>query len=139
MRYKMRIKNKLKICLVLVVIVLMNGCTFLFEVRNPLQVEKEEYEEYLETGLASWYGPGFYGKKTANGEVYTGKEMTAAHRNLPFGSKVKVTRLDNGKSVIVRINDRGPFKKGYVIDLSEAAAKEIGMSKNTEVELRIIK
>jgi len=114
----------------------MNGCSIQLKVGKPVSLKKERY---FERGMASWYGPGFYGKKTANGEVYTGKEMTAAHRSLPFGSKVKVTRVDNGRSVVVRINDRGPFQKGYVIDLSKTAAKKIGLSQSTEVELQIIK
>ena len=78
-------------------------------------------------GKASWYGPGFHGRLTANGERYNQNAMTAAHRNLKFGTKVKVTNLNNGRSVIVRINDRGPFIKGRVIDLSAAAARSLNM------------
>jgi rare lipoprotein A len=81
----------------------------------------------LETGLASWYGPKFHGKRTASGEVFNQEKFTAAHRTLPWGSKVKVTNLDNGKSVEVRINDRGPFGKGRIIDVSRAAATALGM------------
>lgn len=114
----------------------ISGCALQFEVKNPLQVKRERH---VERGLASWYGPGYYGNKTASGETYTGKEMTAAHRTLPFDTHVKVTRLDNNKSIIVRINDRGPFRKGYIIDLSEAAARKIGLKKSTKVELRVIK
>ena len=77
----------------------------------------------VQTGLASWYGPGFQGKMTSSKEIYNMHDMTAAHRNLPFGTYVMVTNLNNGKSVIVRINDRGPFIKGRIIDLSYAAAK----------------
>jgi rare lipoprotein A len=77
--------------------------------------------------VASWYGPGFIGRLTASGERYTAQEMTAAHRVLPFGTLVRVTHLQNGRSVVVRINDRGPFLKGRVIDLSQAAAKRLGM------------
>ena len=79
------------------------------------------------TGVASWYGPGFHGRRTANGEVYDQYELTAAHRTLPLGTRVCVTNLDNGRSVEVRINDRGPFVGGRVIDLSYAAARVIGM------------
>jgi rare lipoprotein A len=78
-------------------------------------------------GLASWYGPGFAGRRTANGEVFDPSQLTAAHKTLPFGTQVKVTNLNNGSSVVVRINDRGPFKPGRVIDLSRAAAERIGM------------
>ena len=76
-------------------------------------------------GVASWYGPGFAGRRTASGERFNPAEYTAAHRTLPFGSKVRVTH--NGRSVVVRINDRGPFHGGRVIDLSQAAAEEIGL------------
>jgi len=76
-------------------------------------------------GVASWYGPGFAGRKTASGERFNPSEYTAAHRTLPFGSRVRVTH--NGRSVVVRINDRGPFHGGRVIDLSQAAAEELGI------------
>jgi rare lipoprotein A len=79
------------------------------------------------TGEASWYGPGFHGRTTANGETFNQEELTAAHRSLPFGTKVRVTNINNGRSVVVRINDRGPFIGGRVIDLSAAAARVIGM------------
>ncbi len=79
------------------------------------------------SGVASWYGPEFSGRLTANGEVYDPGKLTAAHRSLPFGSYVLVRNLDNDSSVVVRINDRGPFAKNRVIDLSEAAARLIGM------------
>ncbi len=81
----------------------------------------------IERGIASWYGPGFHGRPTASGERYDMKALTAAHRTLPFGTRVEVRNLDNGKSVVVRINDRGPFEKNRVIDLSQAAARAIGM------------
>lgn len=84
---------------------------------------------WTEDGLASWYGgrDGFEGKPTASGEIYDSSLLTAAHRELPLGTVVEVTNLDNGKSVRVRINDRGPFVAGRVIDLSRAAAREIGL------------
>ena len=81
----------------------------------------------METGLASWYGPKFHGKLTASGEVFNQEKFTAAHPTLPWGTRVKVTNLDNGKSVDVRINDRGPFKRGRIIDVSRAAARALGM------------
>jgi rare lipoprotein A len=92
---------------------------------------------YTEEGLASWYGRKFHGKKTASGERFNMYKKTAAHRTLPFGTKVKVTNLGNKKSVVVRINDRGPFVKGRIIDLSYAAAKDIGMIKKGVVKVRI--
>lgn len=83
--------------------------------------------DYVEEGMASWYGPGFHGGKTANGEEFDKHELTAAHRTLPLPSIVRVTNLGNGKSAYVRINDRGPFAKGRIIDLSYGAASEIGL------------
>jgi rare lipoprotein A len=81
----------------------------------------------VENGLASWYGPGFHGKLTASGEVFNQEKFTAAHRTLPWGSRVRVTNLANGKSVIVQINDRGPAVKGRIIDVSRAAARALDM------------
>ena len=78
-------------------------------------------------GVASWYGPGFHGKKTTSGTVYDQYGMTAAHQTLPLGSSVRVTNLTNGKSVTVLVNDRGPFAKGRIIDLSYAAAREVDL------------
>jgi len=83
---------------------------------------------FSETGYASWYGGKFQGRTTANGEIFDTNLLTAAHKTLPFNSMVKVVNLENGKEVIVRINDRGPFVKGRIIDLSRAAAVRIGMS-----------
>ena len=77
-------------------------------------------------GGASWYGPGFHGKKTASGQRFNENAMTAAHRTLPFGTVVKVTDQRTGKSIKVTINDRGPFHKGRIIDLSKAAAAQLG-------------
>lgn len=83
--------------------------------------------DYVEEGLASWYGPGFHGGKTANGEVFDKYELTAAHRTLPLPSIVRVTLLSTGKQVVVRVNDRGPFARSRIIDLSRAAADKIGL------------
>ncbi|OQW48461.1 MAG: hypothetical protein A4S09_04590 [Proteobacteria bacterium SG_bin7] len=82
---------------------------------------------YIESGNASWYGKQFHGRQTANGDKYNMFSMTAAHKTLPFNSQVKVVRRDNGNYVIVRINDRGPFIRGRVIDLSYEAAKALGI------------
>ena len=90
-------------------------------------IEPAPYAEEIGTGMASWYGPNFAGRSTANGERFDPQQLTAAHPTLPFGSLVRVTYLDTGRSVVVRINDRGPFAQGRVIDLSEAAAREIGL------------
>ena len=80
-----------------------------------------------QTGIASWYGPGFHGKATASGEIYNQNEFTAAHQTLPLGTRVMVTNLENGSSAEVTINDRGPFAKGRIIDLSYSAAQSIKM------------
>ena len=82
----------------------------------------------VQSGKASWYGPGFHGKLTANGERFNTNDLTAAHRTLPFGTKVRVVNKKTGRSVVVRINDRGPYAHGRVIDLSKASAQAIGIS-----------
>ena len=78
-------------------------------------------------GMASWYGPGFHGKQTASGERFDMNDLTAAHRTLPFGTRVRVRNIENGQEVVVRINDRGPQVRDRVIDLSKAAATALGM------------
>ena len=87
-----------------------------------------EESKPIQTGAASWYGPGFHGKKTANGERFNTHDLTAAHKTLPFGTKVRVTNEQTGQSVVVRINDRGPYAHGRVIDLSKAAAEAVGIA-----------
>jgi len=94
-------------------------------------------EHGVQMGVASWYGPGFHGKATANGEIFDQNELTAAHRSLPLGSRVMVTNLTNGRSVEVRINDRGPYVGGRAIDLSYAAARTIDMIGPGTVPVRI--
>ncbi len=89
------------------------------------------------TGEASWYGERFQGRSTASGEPFDMHDMTAAHRTFDFGTVVRVTRLDNRKSVVVRINDRGPYSGGRIIDLSRAAADEIDMLRDGTAEVRL--
>lgn len=93
------------------------------------------------SGEASWYGPGFYGNRTANGEVFRRGTMTAAHRTLPFGTKVRVTNLWNGRRAVVRINDRGPFIGHRVIDLGHGAAQELGLTSSgvAQVKLEVLR
>jgi rare lipoprotein A len=91
----------------------------------------------METGQASWYGPKFHGKKTASGVIFNQGEFTAAHRNLPLGSRVRVTNLENEKFVEVEINDRGPFVPGRIIDLSRAAARALGMLEDGVTPVRV--
>ncbi|AFY68996.1 rare lipoprotein A [Thalassoporum mexicanum PCC 7367] len=90
-----------------------------------------------DTGMASWYGPGFNGRQSASGEIFNQNALTAAHRTLPFGTKVKVTNVHNGQSVVVRINDRGPFSGGRIIDLSKAAAGAIGLIRSGVAPVKV--
>jgi rare lipoprotein A (peptidoglycan hydrolase) len=117
-----------------------------FKVGNPYEVFgvnyiPQDYDDYEEVGTASWYGDDFHGKLTANGEVYNMGSMTAAHPTLPLPSLVRVTNLRNGKSVIVRVNDRGPFAKNRVIDVSEKAAILLGFRDygTTEVKIELLR
>lgn len=88
-------------------------------------------------GHASWYGPGFVGKKTASGEIFDDSKLTAAHKSLPLGSRAKVTNLSNGREVHVEINDRGPYAGNRIIDLSKAAARALGMIDRGVVRVRV--
>ncbi len=90
-----------------------------------------------QTGMASWYGKKFNGRPTASGEIFDMYKLTAAHKKLPFGTRVRVTNLKNGKSVVVKVNDRGPFVRGRIIDLSYAAAKKIKMINDGVVKVRV--
>ncbi len=98
---------------------------------------KEVSPDFVQVGEASWYGPGFQGRKTANGERFDTYEMTAAHKTLPFNTLIKVTNLHNDISVVVRINDRGPYIRGRIIDLSKAAKEEIQMGGLAQVRLEV--
>lgn len=102
-------------------------------------VLKEPYESpsSASTGIASWYGPGFHGRQTASGERFDQNALTAAHRSLAFGTRVRVTNLSNGRSVVVTINDRGPFVGGRIIDLSKQAAAKIGMVRQGTAKVRV--
>jgi rare lipoprotein A len=99
----------------------------------------------IQLGLASWYGPGFHGEETASGEVFDQREMVAAHRTLPLGSVVRVTNLENGRRVTLRVIDRGPYgrnvRKGTIVDVSRAAARRLGFIKDglTRVRLEVIR
>lgn len=92
---------------------------------------------HSESGMASYYGNEFHGRKTANGERFDQGKLTAAHRTMPFGTRVKVTNTQNGRSVVVRINDRGPFAKGRIIDLSSSAFKSIASINAGVVPVRV--
>ena len=117
--------------LYLISVVALLGLVLLYQVAGP----------YYEVGIASWYGPGFDGNYTANGEIYDMNGISAAHKTLPFGTIVRVVEFSTGKSIIVRINDRGPFIEGRIIDLSKGAARKLGIIDKgiTKVGLRIIR
>ena len=113
-----------------------------YKVGKPYQINgvwyypAEDYD-YDETGIASWYGPQFHGKLTANGEVYDMNDVTAAHRTLPMPSIVRVVNLDNGRSLVVRINDRGPYARGRIIDLSRRSAQLLGFEGKGTARVRV--
>lgn len=113
-----------------------------YKVGNPYQINdvwyypKVDYD-YDETGIASWYGEAFHAKMTANGETFDMNDLTAAHRTLPMPSLVRVTNLDNGRSMVVRINDRGPYAAGRIIDLSRRSAQLLGMDKAGTAKVRV--
>jgi len=87
-----------------------------------------ETGKQLQRGMASWYGPGFHGRRTASGERFNSSEMTAAHRYLPFGTRLRVVNESNGRSVVVRVNDRGPFAHRRIIDLAKGPAQALGLT-----------
>ena len=92
---------------------------------------------WAQSGRVSWYGPGFHGRRTASGEVFNTNDLTMAHRSLPLGSKVRVTNLANGRSVVLRVNDRGPYARGRIADLSHAAAARLDFVDDGVVRARI--
>lgn len=114
----------------------------IYKVGQPYQIEgtwyyPREQPDYDETGIASWYGPTFYGQHTANGETFDANALSAAHRTLPMPVNVRVTNLENGKSLILRVNDRGPFARGRIIDVSEHAAKLLGFYGQGTARVRV--
>src|ERR1700760_2836822 len=113
-----------------------------YKVGQPYQVDNvwyypREQPDYDETGIASWYGPTFYGHHTANGEMYDGSALTAAHKTLPMPVNVRVTNLENGKSLVVRVNDRGPYARGRIIDLSKRAAELLDVVQTGTAKVRV--
>ena len=108
-----------------VVVAALASCALFSDIGGSYAADKSPVK--VVAGAASWYGDKFHGRRTANGERYDMHKLTAAHKTLPFGTKVRVTNRENGKSVVVRINDRGPFVGKRVIDLSRGAAAAVGM------------
>ncbi|WP_456479637.1 septal ring lytic transglycosylase RlpA family protein [Nautilia sp.] len=146
----------MKAAVFFILVLFFGGCTqrYATQVYKAPEVKKDTLRTYsvngnvyypkktvplgwTQRGIASWYGPNFHGKYTSNGEIYNMYAYTAAHKTLPMNTKVKVTNLKNGKSVIVRINDRGPFVRGRIIDLSYAAGKKIGLDKTGTAPVKI--
>lgn len=119
------------------------GCSFTtHKLHTPAPVIHDQPQiPVTQIGKCSWYGPRFHGRKTSNGERFNKNALTAAHKSLPFGTEIEVKDTHTQKTVRVRINDRGPFIKGRILDLSEAAAKSLGiMNKGvTNIEIRVIK
>jgi rare lipoprotein A len=120
----------------IVSLAIVGGCARKTSAHVPASVKPAPIGE-TETGIASWYGAPYDGRRSANGEVFDMEKLTAAHRTFPFDTWVEVTNLENKKSVEVRITDRGPFIKGRIIDLSLAAAREIDMVQEGIVRVRI--
>ena len=113
-----------------------------YKVGNPYQIEgvwyyPKEEPDYGETGIASWYGVPFHGKRTANGAVYDMNALTAAHRTLPMPFQVRVTNLENGRSIVLTINDRGPYARGRILDVSRRAAQLLGFHKTGTTLVRV--
>ncbi len=113
-----------------------------YKIGSPYQIRGTWYYpaenfKYEETGVASWYGPGFHGRSTANGEVFDMNALTAAHRTLPMPSIVRVTNLQNGRSIVLKVNDRGPFARGRIIDVSRRAAQLLGFIRNGTAPVRV--
>ncbi len=108
-----------------------------YTVHGKTYYPHQQVQSYQETGIASWYGKKFHGRPTASGEIYNMYQESAAHKLLPLHTKVRVTNLENGKKVVVRINDRGPFVKNRIIDLSYAAARKLGMIQKGTARVRI--
>lgn len=106
---------------------------WMMEKNQPIQ----QTLAYSYTGVASWYGPGFYGNRTANGEVYRPGTFTIAHRSLPFGTRVRITNLNNGRSAIARVNDRGPFAGGRIVDLGHGIARQLGVTSSGLADVRL--
>lgn len=131
-----RALTSLMVAFVLVTILGAESVPKVVNTRKVVKYKKANDKPY-QVGKASWYGKRFHGRKTANGESYNMFQLTAAHRSLPMGSWVKVTNLRNGRSVVVRINDRGPFIDTRVIDTSYMAAQHLGFRENGLVRVRL--
>jgi len=116
-----------RLWLIPMVALLLQGCTLVGGTTAPPPAARERPAAWTQTGVASWYGEPFHGRDTASGERYDMNDLTCAHPTLPFGTRLRVQNLDNGRSVTVRVTDRGPFVKERIVDVSRKAAEELGM------------
>jgi rare lipoprotein A len=123
---------------IIIALILINPISYVHQTTLFAQSSESYAEAYTESGIASWYGPGFNGRKTASGERFNTNDLTAAHKTLPFNTLLKVTNVENGKYTVVRVNDRGPYAHGRIIDLSYAAKNELEMGGLAKVEIEII-
>ncbi len=157
-------KNPLTLCLIIVSFAFISSCsetTYVahmakqipfptdaptskgyYKIGTPYTIKNRQYYpaetfNHTEVGMASWYGPGFHGKQTANGEIFNKNDLTAAHRTLQLPSIIRVTNLKNGRSIILRVNDRGPFAHNRILDVSERAAKSLGFKKDGIAKIRM--
>jgi rare lipoprotein A len=139
-----------KLVPILIALLLLSGCGSMswrsggvtggkpYTVRGKTYYPLQSARGFVEEGTASWYGPGFHGKRTANGETFDMRAMTAAHKILPLGTMVRVTNKNNGRSLVLRINDRGPFVHDRVIDLSRGAAEKLDVVAKGTAPVRIV-
>jgi rare lipoprotein A len=144
----LHVQRTLAIWLGLASLVMLAGCGSPeprphFKIGEPYQINGTWYRpqfvtEYEATGIASWYGEAYHGRYTANGEVYDMEALTAAHPTLPLPSLVQVTNLANGRTLLLRVNDRGPFAHNRLIDLSQAAARELGFEDQGLAEVQVV-
>lgn len=132
------LRNLYPLILLFLLSLALSSCGITGKVSEPVSYPDAGKGEVIEEGVASWYGPKFHGKLTANGEKYDMYGLTAAHRTLPFNTLLRVENLKNGESVVVRVNDRGPFAKNRIIDLSKKAAQEIDMIGNGTAPVKLI-
>ena len=116
-------------------VVLLGGCAG--SGAHPPTTERPP-KSRVQEGIASWYGPGFHGKRTASGEIFDMHALTAAHRTLPLGTLIEVRSLDTGRTVVARVNDRGPFVRGRIVDLSMAAARSLGIEESGIARVRLL-
>ncbi|WP_030128029.1 septal ring lytic transglycosylase RlpA family protein [Pseudomonas sp. QTF5] len=116
---------------------LFSACALLSLLAGCASTDTVDPHGYDKTGMASYYGAKHHGKRTASGERFNQHGLTAAHRQLPFGTRVKVTNLNNDKSCVVRINDRGPYSRGRLIDISREAAEQLGMLRSGTAKVRV--